>query len=95
MKAKKVTGKISVEVYTDGKDNTRVDLLRSGSGCALLVGALKVVKSFAKNDLLNTLIEIHENVCLKEFIEETDSYSAVEEVEVADDFFEKKGGEDE
>lgn len=95
MKAKKVTGRISVEVYTDGEDTTKVHLQQDGSGCALYVGALRVVKSFKKDDLLNALCEIYENVCLHNFTEETDSYSAVEEVEVADDFFTRKEGEDE
>lgn len=95
MKAKKVTGKISVEVYTDGKDNTKVHLHQEGSGCAQLVGALRVVRSFAKNDLLDALTEVYESASLSDFTKETDSYSAVEEVEVPDDFFERKEGGDE
>ena len=61
----------------------------------LFVGALKVVESFKIDDLLNALIEIHENVCLTNFTKETDSYSKVEEVEVPDDFLTRKEGEDE
>lgn len=95
MKAKKVTGVISVEVYTDGKNNACVSLQQSGSGCALLAGALEVVKSFKTDFLLHTLVKTQEKAILTEFTKSPDTFSDVEEVEVADDFFEKKGGEDE
>jgi|GEM_PF-2070772 len=95
MKAKKLTGRITVEVYTDGKGMARVLTQQDGSGCALFVGALEVVRSFSKGYLINQMMNSYEDEALRRLVQKTDSYSDVEEVEVADDFFTRKEGEDE